>query len=687
MGMGNSNEGHGMRVVCCVSLIAGLALPGGAGAQVRDTTRADTSVFRLMGISVQAARPVTTIGGTSAIEVLVDSLAVVPGARLDQVLRQIPMIHVRTNSRGEAEITLRGSESRQVAVLMDGVPLSLQWDGRTDASVLPATAIQELTFTRGLSSMLYGPNVLGGVVEVGVGHGAMRPPHAVMSASGGYDGVGGYGTGASLAIPADNEGGSWLIRAGVGYRSSPGQPLAKGVEEAVPTEDDLRLNTDTDHKDGFFAARYSANSGAFLSLAGSGFRSERGIAAELGSPSARFWRYPKVERFITVLSAGTGDRETFLGGRGDIEASVGYDVGRTDIDAFADRSYGQVTSFEDGDDRTLTARLLGDHTLGARADLRGAFTWADIFHREIIPTGRFEYQQRLWSVGLETVVRVVERPGSTVRLSVGGALDGASWPKTGDKPGMGGMTNWGARAGLTATANGGNTLFHTGVSHRGRFPALRETFSGALNRFEPNPSLQPEFLTAFEGGVTTRFGGAEFQTIVFHHRLNDAIVRITQPDRRFKRINRDQMRSTGLELMASRAFGAVSLSGDLTLQTVDLIDPTTSEEREPENQPSTFGSISARFPLVLGMQAGTEARFTSSNYCLDLDTGEDRRLSGGTQINADVSRVWQIVSRATSWLTRVEARVAVDNAGDIALYDQCGLPQPGRLLRFEVRLF
>jgi len=664
-----------------------LVLPISVAGQVRDTTRADTSVFRLMGISVQAARPVTTIGGTSAVEVRVDSLAVVPGARLDQVLRQIPMIHVRTNSRGEAEITLRGSDSRQVAVLMDGVPLTLQWDGRTDASVLPATAIQALTFTRGLSSMLYGPNVLGGVVEVGVGHGDMRPPHALVSISGGFDGVGGYGTGTSLSIPAHTGSGSWLIRAGVGYRSSPGQPLARGVEEPVPTEDDLRLNTDTDHRDGFFAARYSANTGAFVSLAGSGFRSERGIAAELGSPGPRFWRYPRVQRFITVLSGGTGDRALLMGGRGDVEASVGIDVGRTDIDAYADRSYEQITSFEDGDDRTVTARLLGDHTLGERADLRGAITWADIFHREILPAGETEYEQRLWSLGLETVVRVIDRPGSTVRLSVGGALDGAAWPKTGDKPGQAGMTKWGARAGLTATANGGNTLFHTGVSHRGRFPALREAFSGALNRFEPNPELKPEFLTAFEGGVTTRMGGAELQTIVFHHRLNDAIVRITQPDRRFKRINRDQMRSTGLELMASRAFGPVSVAGDLTLQTVDLIDTTTDETREPENQPSTFGSVSARFPLALGVQAGAEARFTSSNFCLDLDTGVDRRLDGGTQINADVSRVWQIVSRATSWLTRLEARIAVDNAGDVALYDQCGLPQPGRLLRFEVRLF
>jgi iron complex outermembrane receptor protein len=564
----------------------------------------------------------------------------------------------------------------------------MQWDGRTDASVLPATAIQELTFTRGLSSMLYGPNVLGGVVEVGVGHGDLRPPHTMLTLSAGTDDLGGYGTAGSMTVPVTTESGSWLVRAGVGYRDSPGQPLAEGIEEPVPADDEsLRLNTDVNHRDGFFAVRYNAGSGPWFSLSGSGFRAERGIAAELGTTGPRLWRYPRVTRTIAVLSGGSGDRDTFLGGRGDVEASVGLDVGRTDIDAFTDRRYDQVESFEDGEDRTVTARMLADHTLGTRADLRAAFTYGDIFHREILPGGTLEYEQRLWSLGTETVLRLVERPGTAIRLSLGGAIDGSSWPKTGDKPALDGKTNWGARAGLTATVNGGNTLLHAGASRRGRFPALRETFSGALNRFEPNPELQAEFLTAFEGGVTTRLAGAEFQTIVFHHRLNDAIVRIQQPDRRFKRVNRDQMRSTGLELLASRSFGALSLGGDLTMQTVDLIDGSTNEKREPENQPSTFGSVTARFPLVLGVHAGTSAQFTSSNFCLDLETGEDLRLAGGTQLNADVSRVWQIMTRSGSWVSRLEARIAVDNAGDTAIYDQCGLPQPGRLFRFEVRLF
>ena len=39
-----------------------------------------------------------------------------------------------------------------------------------------------------------------------------------------------------------------------------------------------------------------------------------------------------------------------------------------------------------------------------------------------------------------------------------------------------------------------------GLSRRGRFPSLRELYSGALGRFEPNPDLRSETLLGAEAG-------------------------------------------------------------------------------------------------------------------------------------------------------------------------------------------
>jgi outer membrane receptor protein involved in Fe transport len=139
-----------------------------AAQESQDTVKPDT-VFRVEGIAVKVARAVATAGGASALDAPLDSMAVPPAPTLEEVLRQMPLILIRENSRGEAQPQVRGMESRQVAVLVDGVPITLGWDDRTDLSVIPLTAARHLTLVRGLSSVLYGPNALGGAILVGIG--------------------------------------------------------------------------------------------------------------------------------------------------------------------------------------------------------------------------------------------------------------------------------------------------------------------------------------------------------------------------------------------------------------------------------------------------------------------------------------------------------------------------------------
>jgi iron complex outermembrane receptor protein len=427
-----------------------------------------------------------------------------------------------------------------------------------------------------------------------------------------------------------------------------------------------------------------------MSFSGASFRAERGIAAELGvaDGDARFWRYPRVSRTVAVWSGGTGDRFSPLGGRGDLEASVGIDLGRTDIDGFTGSDYDQTNTFENGDERTLTLRLLGDQTLGERVDLRGAFTLSEIRHEESLPDDDATYRQRLWSLGSEVIWRLIEDGDAinSLRLSIGGAWDVGATPESGGREPLGQLSEWGGRLGVSMGIADGNALIHAGISRRARFPALRELYSGALNRFAPNPDLVPERLMAVEAGVTTRIGNGEFQAVAFRHQLNDAVVRTTLPDRRFMRVNRNELESAGFELLVSQTLGLVSLGGDFTFQNVDLTDTEAEVTGRPENLPETFGSIHAAVPLAFDVSATAEARYTGSQFCIDPATGNDSELDAGTHLNGSLARVWQI-GAAAGLLSRLETRVSVDNLADTAIYDQCGLPQPGRLLRFQVRLF
>src|SRR5262245_26065448 len=131
-----------------------------------DSVRADSNAVRLQALTVTAARAVSVVGGASAVVVKAEELRSSPAPMLEQALRESPFVHVRQNSRGEMEISVRGSDSRQASVMLDGVPITLGWDHRTDPSLVPITGAQELVIVRGLGSLLNGPNTLGGTIEV-----------------------------------------------------------------------------------------------------------------------------------------------------------------------------------------------------------------------------------------------------------------------------------------------------------------------------------------------------------------------------------------------------------------------------------------------------------------------------------------------------------------------------------------
>jgi len=138
-------------------------------------------------------------------------------------------------------------------------------------------------------------------------------------------------------------------------------------------------------------------------------------------------------------------------------------------------------------------------------------------------------------------------------------------------------------------------------------------------------------------------------------------------------------------LLASAPIGVATISGDLTLQSVDLTDTEAGITNRPENLPEVFGRIRGRVPLPLGLIGGADAMYSGSQFCIDPGTGRDTRLDAGTIFGTEVYRNWTV--RQAGLLSHLQTRVAVDNLANTALYDQCGLPRPGRLLRIEFRLF
>ena len=678
--------------------------PRATEAQARDSLRSDTlptfpDSFRLAEIRVLARRTLTATGGVGAIEIRLDSLGSVPIPTLEQALREMPLVLVRENSRGEAQPSLRGATDRHIAVLVDGVPLTLGWDHRTDLSIIPLTAARSIRLLRGLSSVLYGPNVLAGVVSIDVARGVERlnmPPPATFSSA--LDNNGGLILGGTLAHPIESGGGEWLLQGGGGFRDRPGVSIPSG-DSGIPgdsallsSDGDLRLNSDVRHADAFVSLRYQGDEGGWMSLTSSGFDVKRGVPPEIHEADPRLWRYPDQTRVITAVSGGTGRKETRWG-MGDLEASVGLDFGSFRIEQFDAPNYESVIEEEEGDDRTLTLRVLGGHSIGERTDVRAALTYGDISHTErLTSTGVRDFRQRLWSLGSEVEWRFDDLPGweglGATRLSVGVSVDGADTPESGGNPPLGRLGDWGARLGVSSLTGGGRLLLHGGISRRARFPSLRELYSEALGRFLPNPDLVPEVLTGMEAGLTWDLQGVDIQVVGFHQFLSDGIVRVSvqTPDGpKRQRVNRDGIRSTGLEMVASGGWGRLQYSGDLTLKQAWQLEEGSDVRTRPEYEPGVVGGLDVAIPVPGELSLSGVYRFVGSQSCLNAESGLMDTLGRTHGFDLQLRRLFAFEGRSA--LANVDALVAVTNLTDNVIFDQCGLPQPGRTFRVQLRLF
>lgn len=677
-----------LRFPAAVALVLAMGAEAVEAQNPPDSVAADS--VQLGGITVSVAKPALTSGGSSSVVIDLDSLGSIPAPTMEQVLRAMPLIQIRQNSRGEMQPALRGSEDRQVAILMDGVPLTVGWDHRTDLSIIPLTAARNVTLVRGLSSILYGPNTLGGVVEVDVARaerrvGAVDPFSIGLS----LDHTGASNIALSGGALVDESDHQWVFRGGLGFQDRSGLPVP-GAARSDPelrgqflSDGNRRLNSDSRRVDGFFTARYRADEGVWGSLSTSAYDIERGVPPEAHQDGPRLWRYPEQRRLIAALSGGTGQRDTGAG-RGDLEASIGVDVGSTSIEQFASEAFQTVEETEEADDVVVTARLLGDHTLGSSADLRMSATYADVRHDEVLtPGGANSYRQRLWSAGAETEVRLGADGLTSVTL--GAAVDGSDTPESGDKPPVERITDYGARFGVTSLVTDG-VLVHGGASRRSRFPSLRELYSGALGRFEPNPDLRPETLVGGEAGFTATRSTGEVQIVGFHHRLTDGIVRrsVVGADsvRRFQRVNQDEVRSTGLEVLVVGTFGGATLTGDLTLQRVRGFGE--DGEVDLEYEPSIAGKVAADAGLAAGFRGSVEFRFMGEQLCENPEAGGLEPLASSGILDLSLRRLFQW-GRGGS-MQRLDASASLRNVADAAVYDQCGLPQPGRLLQLQFRI-
>lgn len=107
-----------------------------------------------------------------------------------EALRYVPTINMGTGRKNDASVRITGFAANQSLFLIDGVPYYETYEGQLNLKQIPTEMIARIDVIRGAPSVLYGPNSLGGVVNIITKNASEGPTFsatAQVADYGGYD--------------------------------------------------------------------------------------------------------------------------------------------------------------------------------------------------------------------------------------------------------------------------------------------------------------------------------------------------------------------------------------------------------------------------------------------------------------------------------------------------------------------
>ena len=444
---------------------------------------------------------------------------------LPEALNLTPGVNVqRVGPRNETGVFVRGFDIRQVPLYIDGIPVYVPYDGYADMDRFLTYDIGEIQVAKGFTSPLYGPNAIGGAINL-ISKAPARPIELDLGT--------GYASGDQIHGFA-NVGSRWRrfwLQGGFSWLSSSTFPLSGKFQPLALQPDYSRDNAyQTDYKTRVRAA-WTPNETDQYTFTYANQQGEKGNPPYAGSdPSvkARFWQWPQWDKESYYFIANKG-----LGSGSYLRARLFYDKFNNLLKAFDDARYATQTkpsSFTSPyDDDTygsileLSGRGLGRHSLN------GSFFFKDDTHREgNLGEPQRSFRDQSFSVGLQDTVQLAERTSAVFGLSgdhlrVLNAEDFqqgqvSAFPRNN-------LWAFNAQAGLFRALTGSSKVRFT-FARKTRLPTIKDRYSYRLGQAIPNPDLLEERSNNWELGYSHLLGRATLlDAALFLNQLSNSTER------------------------------------------------------------------------------------------------------------------------------------------------------------------
>lgn len=183
--------------------------------QAEINQNSNNNIFRLGEIAVSVVDDTTQVGSRTTVTAEEIS-AYTDSNTLEKALNLLPSVtETQVGRRNEKSVSIRGFEMRQIAVMVDGVQSAMPYDYYPDLQTYTTGSLSEIQVSKGLSSVLAGPNTMGGIINMVT----KRPEKEIegnltvtakFGNSGAYNGI----------LTSGNVGtnqGNWYLQAGATY--------------------------------------------------------------------------------------------------------------------------------------------------------------------------------------------------------------------------------------------------------------------------------------------------------------------------------------------------------------------------------------------------------------------------------------------------------------------------------------
>ncbi|MFW6160274.1 MAG: TonB-dependent receptor domain-containing protein [Acidobacteriota bacterium] len=556
---------------------------------------------------------------------------------LSDIISYTTGVYVTDGDKNEARVQIRGFENNRITLLYDGIPVYEPYFNSFDLKSFLTEDVESIKVIRGASSVLYGANTLGGIINVVT----KRPEVNSFSLNTLFSGNRTAYLSSSGKLVLNN----FSFLGNASYDTSNGFDC---LENGSRT---LRANSDYSKMN--FTGKmfyYPGNKGEILAEV-SYLNSEYGIPSATEYYKKRYWRFNDWQRLQLNLG---GTFSVF--NQGTLKLRNYYVRHFNILDAYMDENFTDIMWKSTYKNYSIGTFLIGDIPLGSHNRLKLSLNakrdqvktqddvgeeWEEVYHNT-------------YSAGIEDHLSLSEK----IKLIGGISFDYLDKKigrnKTSVNPILGIKYNpedWGG--------------FYLSFSRKARFPSMKSLYSTSSG----NPDLTEEIGQSYEAGFTVE-KGFFLNGAVFFNKIKDLINSIRLPSGYSSYDNIGRVDIKGFELGISRKFYMVETSFNYT-----YLDAENKETGKPLDYcPKSQFNFFLNTDELKGFSFSAWGIAVSESQVL-YNNGQ-LKIPGYFLLNASIKKRF----------SRVAVYLKAENILNIDYFTEPGFPMKVRTLSFGINL-